>query len=441
LIPSHKNAAFVEDGLAQEMYALMAKLYPICRSITGGGLRKTLRILGDHIPLSIEEVPTDTKVFDWTVPQEWNIKTAYIEDCVGNRIVDFNRNNLHVLGYSTPLRRKIRMTELRHHLFTLPNYPDWVPFRTSYFARNWGFCLTHRTLLSMNDPEYEVYIDSSLDKGSLTYGEYFLEGERSDEVLISTHICHPSLCNDNLSGIVVATFLAGHLSSAPRTLSYRFLFLPGTIGAISWLALNEEKVKNIKHGLTLACLGDSGSLTYKRSRQGNATIDMVASHVLRHADRETQIVDFTPFGYDERQYCSPGFNLPVGSLMRTPHGQFPEYHTSADNLEFVSAAALVDSYAKTLEIFSALEANGKFLNLNPKCEPRLGERGLYRPLGTHFEQSQENMALLWVLNLSDGTHSLLDIAQRSNLHFDLIRKAADALKDVGLLEELKNTAA
>lgn len=416
-------------GVGRDMYRLVAELFPITRSITGAGFRKTLDILRRHIPLEVREVPSGTKVFDWTVPKEWNIRDAYIKDAAGRKVVDLQRSNLHVVSYSVPVRETMSLAELKPHLHTLPAQPDWIPYRTSYYRESWGFCLSHRDLLGLQEGDYEVVIDSSLEDGSLTFGELFLKGEREDEVLISAHACHPSLANDNLSGVGLATMLARHMASFPHRFSYRFLFIPGTIGAITWLALNEKAARRIRAGLVVTGVGDRGGLTYKKSRRGNADIDRAAAHVLRRAERPGRLMDFSPYGYDERQFCSPGFDLPVGRLSRTPHGEYPEYHTSADDLEFVSAEALADSYIKVLAILDILERNGVFVNRSPKCEPQLGRRGLYDSPGA------AEMAMLWVLNLSDGSHSLLDIAERSGLDFVDIRRAADALLEAGLLEE------
>jgi aminopeptidase-like protein len=296
--------------------------------------------------------------------------------------------------------------------------------------------VSHNSLLALADGEYHVRIDSSLKDGHLTYGECFLAGDREDEVLISTHVCHPSLANDNLSGIAVATFVARALAEAPRQLSYRFLFVPGTIGAITWLSQNRAAVSRVKHGLVLTGVGDSGHPTYKRSRRGNAPIDRAVAHVLGHSGGAHDVVDFSPYGYDERQYCSPGFDLPVGCFMRTPWGRYAEYHTSADNLEFVRPESLADSFEKVLASLSVVDGNTTYLNLNPYCEPQLGRRGLYRPAGGLKDESVGELAMLWVLNLSDSRHSLLDIAERSGLAFGTIRAAATALRDAGLLEEV-----
>lgn len=419
----------------EDMHRLIVELFPICRSITGNGVRQTLRILQGHIPLEMREVPTGTKVFDWTVPKEWNIHDAFIKNSKGEKVVDFSKSNLHVVNYSVPVQQHMALSELKEHLFTIPGHPDWIPYRTSYYKESWGFCLSQRQLEALNEDEYEVCIDSTLENGHLTYGEYFLPGESLHEILISCHTCHPSLCNDNLSGIALAVSLAKHLRSLPRHYSYRFLFIPGTIGAITWLALNEDKFPYIKHGLVLSGVGDAGKLHYKKTRHGCAEIDRAAAHVLRHSGYPYEVLEFSPYGYDERQYCSPGINLAVGRLSRTPHGTFPEYHTSADNLEFVHPEKLGESFGACVEILSVLENNGTFVNQNPKCEPQLGKRGLYRVIGGEPDAGLSEMAMLWVLNLSDGGHTLLDIAERAGIRFELIHRAAWALREHQLLRE------
>ena len=420
-------------AVGQAMHDMIRDLYPICRSITGNGLRQTLRAVREQIPLDLREVTTGTQVFDWTVPKEWNIRDAYAKNSRRERVIDFQKSNLHVVNYSVPVRRMMSLPELKKHLFTLPDQPEWIPYRTSYYQEGWGFCLSQQQLETLKEDEYEVVIDSTLENGHLTYGECFLPGESPDEVIFSCHCCHPSLCNDNLSGIVLATFLARHLQEVPRRLSFRFLFIPGTIGSITWLALNEEKIPRIKHGLVLAGVGDTGALHYKKSRQGNAEIDRVVAHVLQHSGQPHKVLEFSPYGYDERQYCSPGINLAVGRLSRSPHGTFPEYHTSADDLTFVHPEKLGESFAACLEIISIIESNGTFLNLGPKCEPQLGKRGLYRMIGGSADAGLSEMAMLWVLNLSDGNHSLLDIAERSGLRFRTIQCASDVLLQHGLL--------
>lgn len=415
------------------MYRLIADLYPICRSITGDGFRQTLRRLSEQIPLEIHEVPTGTQVFDWTVPREWNVRHAWIKNPAGEKVIDFRRSNLHLVNYSVPVHRKMPLAELREHLHTLSGRPDWIPYRTSYYKESWGFCLAANELAQLPEGEYEVCIDSTLKDGSLTYGEYYLPGKRTDEVLLSCHACHPSLCNDNLSGVALVSSLAELLKGVSLEYSYRFLFIPGTIGSITWLARNELQVSRICHGLVVACVGDSGKFHYKRSRRGNAEIDRAAIHAFKSGGEEFEIRDFSPYGYDERQYCSPGFNLAVGSLTRTPHGEFPQYHTSADNLDFVKPEALAGSLAVYLALIRILENNACYINTSPKCEPQLGKRGLYRTLGGLPDAGQVEMAMLWILNLSDCDHSLLDIAERANLPFDTIYQSAQLLAEQGLL--------
>jgi aminopeptidase-like protein len=407
-------------------------LYPICRSITGDGIRKTLAAINERVPLQISEVPTGTEVFDWTVPKEWNIRDAYIKDAQGKRVVDFQQNNLHLLNYSVPVRAKMSLSSLRPHLFSLPEHVDWIPYRTSYYQENWGFCLSHRQLEALEDGEYEVRIDSTLSDGHLTYGECYLPGRSTDEVLISCHACHPSLANDNLSALVVATYLAKLLEGCDRRYSYRFLFAPGTIGAITWLARNRVCADRIRHGLVLSGIGDKAGFHYKKSRRGDAEIDRAAAHVLRHSGEASELLEFSPYGYDERQYCSPGFNLPVGCLMRSVWGTFPEYHTSADNLDFIQPLQLAKSLRICAGIVDVLENNQRYQNLSPYCEPQLGKRNLYRSTGGEVI-SQEVNARLWILNLSDGNHSLLDIAERSQLPFVVVSDAAKRLSDSGLL--------
>ncbi len=418
------------------MYTLVTELYPIWRSITGEGVRETLRRLQRHVPVSLVEVPTGTEVFDWTIPREWNIRDAFVKNAGGERVIDFQRSNLHVLNYSVPVHKRMSLSELKEHLFSLPEHPEWVPYRTSYYDERWGFCVSHRQLLALPEGEYEVCIDASLEPGHLTYGELVLPGASGEEVLFSCHVCHPSLANDNLAAIAVATFLAKHLQRVPRKYSYRFLFLPGTIGPIAWLSRNEGQVERIRHGLVLACLGDSGAPTYKKSRRGTAEIDRAVIQILRERSPEPRIVEFSPYGYEERQFCSPGFNLPVGCLMRTPHGQYPEYHTSADDLRLVLPASLADSLETCSKVVDLLEGNRTYLNRNPKCEPQLGKRGLYRALGGLADAGGDEMALLWVLNLADGQHSLLDMAERSRCSFDALKRAALMLLEHDLLSDL-----
>jgi len=418
-----------EGDVGRRIYRLIVELYPICRSITGDGYRQTMRLLQSRVPLQIHEVPTGTPLFDWTAPREWNIRDAFVKNARGEKIIDFQDSNLHVVSYSVPVRAVVPLAELKKHLFTMPEHPDWIPYRTSYYREDWGFCLSHRCYEALKEGDYEVVIDSTLGPGSLTYGELYLPGEREDEILISAHSCHPSLANDNLSGIGLAVELARHLSSVPRRYSYRFLFIPGTIGAIGWLCLNESSVPRIKGGLVITGVGDRGAVTYKRSRRGNTGIDRAAALVLQQSGQPYRLLDFHPYGYDERQFCSPGFNLPVGRFSRTPYGEYPEYHTSADDLGFVGPDALGDSFAKIRRILDVMEHDRTYVNQSPKGEPQLGKRGLYSSPGPR------ELALLWVLNLSDGGNRLLDIAERSGVDFSDIKEAADVLLRAGLLAE------
>jgi aminopeptidase-like protein len=423
------------NTIGLDMHQFMSELYPICRSITGNGVRETCDLIKKHIPITVYEVPTGTKVFDWIVPKEWNIKDAYVKNSEGKKVIDFKKNTLHVLSYSVPVKKKVSLNELKEHLFTIPEYPDWIPYRTSYYKENWGFCISYNQLINLKEDKYEVVIDSSLEDGHLTYGEYYISGKKTDEILISCHTCHPSLCNDNLSGITLAVFLSKYLSNLSLEYSYRFVFIPGTIGSITWLSLNEPHVSRIKHGLVVACIGDSGKFTYKKSRRETAEIDRVVANVLKNSKFDYEIIDFIPYGYDERQYCSPEFNLPVGCLMRTPYCRYPQYHTSADNLEFVRPKYLADSFSVFLSIFNVLENNKTYINQNPKCEPQLGKRGLYQMTGGQNERKLKELAMLWSLNLSDRSNTLLDISDKSGLEFPVIQEAALTLVKHGLLRD------
>jgi len=430
------------EQAGRDLHTLAERLYPIPRSITGAGVRETLRILRETVPIELHEVPSGTPVLDWTVPPEWTLRAAWIKDPEGRTVVDVSDHTLHVLGYSAPFHGTVPLTELREHLFSLPDQPDRIPYRTSYYAETWGFCLRHRTLESLPEGDYEVFVDTTLDPGgSLTYGELVIPGASDREVLVSTHVCHPSLANDNLSGLVVAAGLGRRLlEAAPLRYTYRLLFIPGTIGSITWLAGNGEAASRMAHGLVAANLGDPGGFHYKRSRRGMAEIDRAVEHLLRHPAVDAgpaepfEIEDFVPFGYDERQYCSPGFDLPVGSLTRTPWGRYPEYHTSGDDLDLVQPEKLAGSLALYLRVMALLEGNRTYRNLNPKGEPQLGRRGLYGAIGGGTEGKERQLALLWVLNLSDGDHSLLDIAERAGAPFERVREAADSLLAAELLE-------
>ncbi|HEX8340601.1 MAG TPA: DUF4910 domain-containing protein [Tepidisphaeraceae bacterium] len=449
------------------MLALCEQLFPICRSITGNGVRETLRIIGESIPVQLHEVASGTAVFDWVVPPEWNLRRATLRGPDGAILADTDVHNLHVLNYSTPFRGTVTLDELRRHLFSRPDRPDVIPYRTSYYKPAWGFCLPHRIVESLVEGNYAVDIDTTLAPGSLTYGECLLPGESADEIVLSAHVCHPSLANDNLSGIAVAVAAVRALRGRKRHYTVRVVFAPGTIGAIVWLHRNRANVGRVRHGLILSCLGDDGSMTYKASRKESATIDRVALAVLQARGRPHSVRRFSPYGYDERQYSSPGFDLPFGVLMRTPYGEYDAYHTSADNCSLLDPAALEDSAETVLAIIDSLEGSvrpegdlvpdphedsfvaedatppvaspdegRRFRNLQPYGEPQLGRRGLYATTGGTTKSAGYEMALLWVLNLSDGHHDLRAIAVRSGLPLPTLLEAAAALLGVGLLEEI-----
>jgi aminopeptidase-like protein len=415
----------------EELLELMAELFPIPRSLTGDGVRETLRLLARDVPIEVIETPTGTPVFDWTVPREWKLRGAWIDGPGGDRVVDTADSPLHVLGYSVPVDTVLPLAELREHLFTHLDDPALVPYRTSYWEEQWGFCLSARQLESLPDGDYHAVVDATLEPGALTSGEVTIRGATDEQFLLSTYVCHPALANDNLSGIVVLWALARALRSQRELRhTFRILWSPGTLGPLCWLARNRDTLDRVRHGLVVSCVGDPGPLRYKRSRRGTAPIDRAAAHVIGR-EPEHVVADWQPSGGDERQFCSPGFDLPVGTLSRTPHGLFPEYHSSADDLSLVTAASLGASLHAALRIVDLVETNGHYRNLLPYGEPQLGRRGLYQsvPDGTNPES-----AYLWVLNLSDGEHDLLSIAERSGLAFETVRAAAETLRAHELLE-------
>jgi aminopeptidase-like protein len=420
-----------------DLHGLVRTLFPLPRSLTGDGVRATLREIARHAPITVHEVPSGTPVLDWTVPPEWNIKGATIRRLDGTTLVDWADNNLHVVGYSEPFHGIVSRDELARHIHTLPDQPNAIPYRTGYYAGTWGFCLPHALWAGMGDAAYQVDIDSSVTPRSMSYGECYFPGETDGEVVVSVHICHPSLANDNLSGVAVATALAAARASAPKArLGLRLLFLPATIGAITWLARNEGALKNIRHGLVLTCIGDPGPFHYKQSRSG-AAIDRAVAHVLRQSGYRHSILRFDPYGYDERQFCSPGYDLPFGCLMRAVHGSFPEYHTSGDDCDFVTADALEQSYELVSNIVALLDADRLLERVDGRGEPQLGRRGLYRAIaGQRDAGGATQMDLLWVLNLADGRHSLLDMAERSDIPFARLHAAAILAEQAGLLREV-----
>jgi aminopeptidase-like protein len=424
------------DEAGESAYSLIKSLYPINRSITGDGNRETLQIISNEIDLKVHEVPSGTEVFDWLVPDEWNVRAAYIETLEGTRVIDFNDSNLHLMSYSEPVDAVLTLDDLNQHLTSIPEYPDWIPYRTSYYNRTWGFCLTENQRKALNEEKYHVVIDTDFKKGSLTYGEYFVKGESSEEFLIFAHICHPSLCNDNLSGISIAVEIAKILGTKKLNRSYRIVFAPATIGSITWIHQNYSNLQNIKAGLVIAVAGDAGGIHYKKNRNKDSYIDKLVINTLNLIGKDFDLLEFSPYGYDERQFGSPGVNLPVGSFMRTPNGCFPEYHTSGDNLDFVNARALSDSIDSVVQVLNVFDNNVAFQNLSPYGEPQMGKRGLYRKTGGLQSIEDSILAKLWVLNLSDGENDLLDISIRSNINFEILQDASKELFDAGLLQPI-----
>lgn len=389
------------------------RLWPICRSLTGDGVRESLRILQEIIPLDLHEVPSGKEVFDWTIPPEWNIRDAYILTPDGRKIADFQQHNLHVLNYATPIQQKLSFEELDKHLFTLPDQPTAIPYMTSYYNRNWGFCLTHEEYLTLpKEGEYEVFIDSSLEAGHMTYGDLVLPGETEEEILFSTYVCHPSMANNELSGPLVQAFLYQKIAALPRRkYTYRFVFIPETIGAINYLFDHGKYLKETVHaGYVITCIGNDAPFVYKRSKHQTSLADRAAEHVLAHQPEGHQVIEFAVGGSDERQYCSPGFNLPVGSITRSMYQTYPEYHTSLDNKDFISFSAMERSIEVYFQIVQTLEWNECYVNTQPYCEPQLGKRGLYHQLGGQPDRKKSTRQLLHLLSFADGERDLIDIA-------------------------------
>ena len=419
----------------EEMYALATELFPICRSLTGDGTRRTLRRLAGLLPgMKLHEVPSGTKAFDWTVPDEWNIEAAYIETQDGRRIVDFADNNLHVLGYSEPVDAWLSREELDAHLYSLPDIPDAIPYVTSYYKRRWGFCLTERQRRQLEPGKHRAVIRSRLAPGSLTYGELILPGERSDEVLLSTYVCHPSMANNELSGPVVTTALAQWLAALPnRRLTYRIVFVPETIGSIVYLSRHfEEMNRRCVAGFVVTCVGDDRAYSLLRSPSGETLADRVAQHVLKHRVGAFTEYDFLERGSDERQYCAPGIDLPVVSLMRSKYGTFSEYHTSADDLSLISPRGLAGGYRALRDCLLALEHEGRY-RATMLCEPQLGKRGLY-PTVSRVNSARTARDLANVLAFADGNRDLVQLAERIGRPvFELI-PIVEQLMQHGLLE-------
>jgi aminopeptidase-like protein len=441
-MPSHLLRTLLADeaaveraqSIGEDMLQLVRELFPLPRSITGAGLRATVARLGQLVPLEVTELASGTPIFDWMVPNEWTIDEAFIEHESGQRFASLAESNLHVVNYSTPIDRMMCLEELRPHLHSLPEHPGWIPYKTSYYTPSWGFCLPHRVLEKLPQGTYRALIRSEIKPGAMTLAEFRHAGATQDEILVFAHDCHPSLANDNLSGLAVAVHLAQHVARRRTHYSYRFVFAPATIGSIAWLALNQDHLARIRHGIVLSLVGNDGPLHFKRSRRGDSAIDRAASHVLDTECRNSQVVRFSPWGFDERQFCSPGINLPIGALSRSPDALLEENHTSADTPDSLSSSALSEAWLTCLKIFDVLENDRRYVNLSPNGEPQLGRRGLYRTAGGYYTDVPERqMALLWVLNQSDGNASILDIAERSSIPARTLIQAAAELESAGLL--------
>jgi len=423
--------------MKQKIELFFDKLWPLNRSLTGNGNRETFKILSEIVDVNVSEIPSGTKCFDWTVPPEWNVNEAWIKNSKGDVIIDFAKNNLHLLGYSEPFSGILSYEELKEKLYTLPDQPTLIPYLTSYYQRRWGFCMAHTQFLELDKNEtYTVLIDSSLDAaGSMTMGEAVIKGSTDKEIMFSTYICHPSLANNELSGPLVSAFIYGKLKEKNNLkYSYRFVFVPETIGSISLLSSKGNFFKeNLIAGFVVTCIGDDGSFTYKKSRDGNNLVDRASELILSQSNQDFSIIDFFPSGSDERQYCSPGFNLPVGSLMRTMYGIYPEYHTSGDNKDIISFSAMEDSVNMYLDIIEVIEKNDFYINTLPYCEPQLGKRGLYPNLGSQKIKEDFVSGMMWILNLSDGNYDLIDISLRSKIPVKKLYPILEKLIEEGIL--------
>lgn len=397
---------------------LFDRLWPLPRSLTGPALRETLNILNELVPITQHNYPTGMQCFDWQIPNEWTIRDAWVKNKRGEKLIDFKVNNLHVLGYSQPVSGLIPRAELLEHFYTLPDLPEAIPYLTSYYQERWGFCLPHERLAEFSDDEYDVLVDADLGPGNLTIGEGRIQGQTDREILLSSYVCHPSLANNELSGPIVQTYVYQYLlqRQQPLKYSYRFLYLPETIGSIVYLSQHGDELKaKLEAGYVVTCIGDDAPFTYKKSRRGDSLADRAALNVLAHSGHDYKVLDWFPGGSDERQYGSPGFNLPVGSIMRSMYGTYPEYHTSLDNREFISEQALQASIQLYIDVIETLEANDTYINLVPHCEPQLGKRGLYPTLGAQREKNQSMQKIRYLLAFSDGQHDVLAIADKMKL--------------------------
>lgn len=426
-------------SLGEDMHELCRELFPICRSITGDGFRQSLAILQKHVPdMRAVEVPTGTKCFDWEVPKEWNIKDAYIITPNGNKICDFKKSNLHVVGYSTPINQVITLDELQEHLYSLPEQPDAIPYITSYYKERWGFCITQKEREQLTPGEYQVFIDSELKNGALTYGELIIPGDSEKEIFISSYLCHPSMANNGLSGPVVSTFLAKWITYENRKYTYRIIIIPETIGSITYLSRNYQSLqRNIVAGFNVTCIGDDRAYSYLPSRQTNTASDKAALHVLKHMQPEFVSYSFLDRGSDERQYCSPGIDLPVCSIMRTKYGCYPEYHTSLDDLSLVTPTGLFGGYEVLAKVIECLEMD-ELLSSTVLCEPQLGKRGLYPTISTKSSGSQVR-DMMNFLAYCDGSSSNLEIAEKINTPLWELKETIEKLKDEGVLKTVEAT--
>ena len=419
------------------MYSIASELFPLCRSITGEGTRATLRRIQQEIPqMSIQEVQSGTKVFDWTIPNEWKIEEAFIEDSAGNRIVDFKNNNLHVVGYSIPVDEWIALEELNKHLYSLPEHPDWIPYVTSYYKERWGFCLTHNQRQALPNGNYHVVIKSKLFKGNLTYGELLIPGESEKEVFLSTYVCHPSMANNELSGPMVQLELAKWiLEQKDRKYSYRLIWIPETIGAITYLSRNLPIMKDrVIAGYNLTCVGDERAISYISSKYGETLADKAAQNVLHFLAPDYCSYDYLHRGSDERQYNAPGVDLPVCSICCSKFHEYPEYHTSADNMDFISPKGLQKAFDIYKEVIRTIEYNTKY-RINCYCEPQLGPRGLY-PTESFNRSSITVKDMMDFIAYADGTQDLILISNRINVPVTRLHEIALKLKKAELLSEV-----
>jgi aminopeptidase-like protein len=421
--------------IGNEIYKFARELWPINRSITGDGLRNTLQRISNHLPsLKIKSIPTGTKAFDWTVPQEWNVKEAYIITPGGKKICDFSVNNLHLVGYSIPFVGSVSLDELKEHLYTLSDQPNAIPYVTSYYKERWGFCLTQEQLDNLKNGTYKIVVDTSLFDGELNYGELLIKGKSDKEIFLSTYICHPSMANNELSGPTVVTFLAKWLQEIGETdYSYRIIFIPETIGSITYLSRNYKDMKNkVFAGFNVTCVGDDRSYSYLPSRNGKTISDLIAKHVLKWIDPNFVKYSWLDRGSDERQYCAPGIDLPIASMLRTKYGIYPEYHTSLDNLEnVVTPKGLDGGYWAIRKAIEAIERNKKY-KITILCEPQMGKRGLYPTLSTK-ESNEEVDLMMNCISLCDGQTSLLEIAEYLNLPIWDLYELVDKLESHSLI--------